>query len=413
LWEEIPLPGCEGCVITNLHFSTSRDGWAVASRPNVSPPQRVLLRTSDGGNTWTPQPIPESEYETFNRSQFVSPSEGWAPAELGYLNHEKAVWNEGNNPGEDNSLLGPVRFYQTRDGGNTWVLREGKITETTRFGKEEVVQGDQRRFLSAIYFASPSVGVMAGTLYEYELFVYLGAPQRRFRYRGGRVILSTQDGGATWHAFLFGGEWFAKGPPGLTANTCFDIFTPAAIEGIDFVGENYGWIAAPSCPPPTPGRVRYLFRTQDGGRSWEAIENRTWPDSFGLYIDFVTPAEGWSWTRPLTFTTDGGRTWRVHSFIGWGLRFLSKEKGWAVGFPEWTGIGDWSQHPQGIFHTDDGGRTWRPEYLQRPATGAMGYDVATQKLWTYGSSLLRRVGTVAEVSAKGGAATLWGLLKKK
>ena len=126
LWIPAESVDTPDCVVENLHFFSSNEGWAVGYIAN-SGGRYALLRTTDGGRTWRGEPIDRRQYRIFKGSYFLTPTEGWAPADVGIEAHIDDAFPykrvNGHNPGEDNSLNAPVRFYQTQDGGNSWTLR--------------------------------------------------------------------------------------------------------------------------------------------------------------------------------------------------------------------------------------------------------------------------------------------------
>lgn len=383
-WKPIQIPDCPNCVITTLHFYTPQEGWAVAYQANVPPNQKFLLRTRDGGDTWVSQPVAEKDYQIYNRSHFLNPFDGWAPAD-GYI-RPTDPWDFPNAFDEDHGLMSPVRFYQTQDGGNSWVLREGRVTGTTFLGDQGIAQQVTTKYPSGIAFLSRMVGVMAG-LAGKPLFDY-----------AGHVILRTTDGGATWHAAVFGDS---SKPCGLGDR-------PHPVLAIEFIDDRYGWIPAPAYQCLR----KHLFRTTDGGESWEILTfegpgvGRN--DYFGPWVEFVSPTEGWSWPHSLTHTMDGGKTWET-GLIGWGITFISPKEGWLVGYPQG---GD--NRIRWIQHTIDGGQTWQLEYqLRSEQIDELKYDIAAQALWAYGPfTFIRRQGAVTGVEPRGKLSTTWGRLKK-
>ncbi len=224
----------------------------------------------------------------------------------------------------------------------------------------------------------------------------------------GRGIYTTQDGGNTWRAFLFGDsqndQW----------RVCFEHDLPPSIADIAAVGRLHAWIPALGCSWGTA----YLFTTQDGGRSWEVLEN-SGVRMFGKRVEFVTPAEGWSWgSSGLIRTQDGGNTWvKAENVHGWKVFFISPQEGWLLG----ASVADDGRYQPNIQHTQDGGQTWQVEYRTPKEQGVTRWetldelksDFATQAIWVYGfRALLRRGGVVTGVSPRGKLPVRWGVLKK-
>ena len=147
-------------------------------------------------------------------------------------------------------------------------------------------------------FFTPQFGVAGATAAEAFLFAPGEFERIVTRYRG-YVLLVTRDGGATWEQFVYG-DPEPERPPHFEST-----FQPAPIQSIDFIDGQYGWVPASGYPHLN------LFRTEDRGRSWEALTFGQGRDTIGTHVDFVTPDIGWTWghTRFLTSTRDGGRTW--------------------------------------------------------------------------------------------------------
>lgn len=109
--------------------------------------------------------------------------------------------------------------------------------------------------------------------------------------------------------------------------------------------------------------LQTLFRTVDGGQTWEPAR---WPQ--GVCIDslyFINPHDGWIICGDAVYrSTDGGATWER---IGSANRsrqgriiFLNATTGWIAGFRS-TGSSEAYQ-----LITRDGGRTWQRQALPLP-----------------------------------------------
>lgn len=119
---------------------------------------------------------------------------------------------------------------------------------------------------------------------------------------------------------------------------------------VDLLANGQGWAVGDIDPaPPTTGSVLY---TADGGRSWQKIAEKT--EIFEA-VHFVSATRGWiaGYAGRIERTDDGGRTWKIQRVEREGevlnsLFFLDQDRGWVVGG---GGI---------IFRTLNGGDRWEP-----------------------------------------------------
>src|SRR5579884_2790283 len=154
-------------------------------------------------------------------------------------------------------------------------------------------------------------------------------------------LLSTSDGGRSWHRYRIG-------------------FPP--FEAIQFLNYARGW--ALGGPPIHCRRTcyDYIYRTDNGGRTWkrELRLSRNNVDAF----QFVNLQTGWildstcpTCNERVLMTTNGGYSWHASR---WGLqqvgafRFLTSKIGWAVTY----GLRGRQPVAASVFMTSDGGHKW-------------------------------------------------------
>jgi photosystem II stability/assembly factor-like uncharacterized protein len=148
--------------------------------------------------------------------------------------------------------------------------------------------------------------------------------------RGARIVLATDDGGATWRQL---------------ARLQYEL------NRLDFVDAMHGWAA---------GDDTTLLATADGGASWSVVREAA--DQV-RGIDLVTPETGWLVsTAGLMKTNDGGATWTEiispcpgddphgRMFVGFASAtdgLLACTTGGGAGF-----------EGKALYATRDGGATW-------------------------------------------------------
>jgi photosystem II stability/assembly factor-like uncharacterized protein len=155
------------------------------------------------------------------------------------------------------------------------------------------------------------------------------------------------------------GKWRKVTPPRLDANL---------IDDVAFVDREHGWVAAYNC-----GEARvHLYRTSDGGRSWQRLGTPATHSCGGgpTWLSFPDTTHGWlepvSPNGPggeLLVTSDGGKAWSsVSSFGGPGsslpclapVEFASAATGWLA------------RCRNHLFTSHDGGRSWADIRMQIP-----------------------------------------------
>ena len=204
-------------------------------------------------------------------------------------------------------------------------------------------------------------------------------------------VFHTADGGQTWQSSVINAR---------------DLESPAV-----FVGGQHGWVfATDHFPGPDPGSAYIggqiaLYRTSDGGKTWQRIAGGpstpqisvTTDDAYGIapftangQMQFVTPSIGWiigsslrsdvatySW---LYSTSDGGSSWQevtipipAQALAMWSPLFFTEQEGL---FPVLTS-GPAPQYAHGtlIYSTLDGGKSWTSAAVPFDVTNAVFVDM--------------------------------------
>lgn len=280
--------GLAGKDLNAVYFLDSRRGW-------VAGDGGLVMRTRDGGRTWTRQTV--ETRQSFNDVYFRNEEDGY--------------------------LLAASQIFTTEDGGETWSPSARFYAET--FGAEPE--------LYSVRFTSKRRGWIVGSLSRGENVI-------------DSLVLSTDDGGASWQRkrvpvrdelihLDFDGDkrGWVVGSGGRILHTrdgggtwaVQDSNTSAALYHVEFQGDERGWAV---------GERGTILRTEDGGQTWRAVPPRV--RTTLLSVKFVNKEEGWAVGRGgvILRTDDGGTTWkqqesntRQHLYA----LFFDKKVGFAVG----------------------------------------------------------------------------------
>lgn len=251
----------------------------------------TIVRTSNGGTTWTV--VPSSTTENLLSVFFVDGATGWIA-------------------GLNSTLL------KSTDAGVTWTLVSIPVPTDLR----------------AIQFVSVARGYTSG-----------GPGQGG---AGERVFFTTTDGGDTWQpqtmeysmngiAFVdadsgcvIGGGAVWKTTDGAQNWTRYEARPPevtAWLTDIVFVDALQGWVS---------GSQGFLTKTTDGGRTWTEMSSGTTRLIPEMY--FAGASHGWYVARSpgtIAATTDGGTSWEFQTSPTtlnlYDVHFIDENVGWVVG----------------------------------------------------------------------------------
>ena len=243
--------------LVGLSFSSTTTGTIVGGNPLIN--TQSVIRTNNFGATWFPQTTGTSVM--LLGVSFANANIGWAVGTGG-------------------------RIFQTTDGGTTWATQTSGVTEN----------------LEDVEFVDANTGYIAGDW--------------------GR-ILKTTDGGATWVAQTSGTNIF--------------------LYGISFVNATTGTIV---------GNAGKILRTTNGGTTWTSQSSGTTTNLTAVWCVDANNQYAVGWAGVIRRTTNGGSTWAAQNSGTtsdlYGVSFRDASTGLAVGL---NGK---------ILRTSDGGTTWSP-----------------------------------------------------
>ncbi|WP_156830111.1 WD40/YVTN/BNR-like repeat-containing protein [Paenibacillus sp. HW567] len=301
----------------DIFFTDPSNGWILRSAAGLT--ETVVLRTTDGGNSWKVSSFPDAN--TISSIYFNSPSHGWL----------MTSWDASATK-ESKAL------YATVDGGATWSM---------------VMQNEQYN-PNLPNNTIPISGVTTGMIFKDSIhgFVTLqtGALPK---------IYMTKDGAATWSQ---GSEFLVNDQ----LAGCDRVITG---EPVFFdKGNQNGWMPA-GCQKEKDSAITYNgYFTANGGENWKFV-------SFGLGSQtginrhiaptFFNSQFGWILKQNLLYkTTNQGQTWTAlpvsrvlqskleeyPEIVK--LQFISSEVGWLL-------IEKKEDRRSILLQTTNGGINWR------------------------------------------------------
>jgi len=263
----------------------------------VSGAHGTVLRTTDGGRSWQPRPVPGAEALDFRDIEAAD---------------DRTAVAMSAGPGDAS------RIYRTTDGGATWTLR--------------FTASEPGMFLDAMAFSDASRG-----------FAFSDAVNAQF------VILTTTDGGATWTRLPADRLPAARPNEGAFAASG----TNVAVQGRDRIW--IGTTASRVLHSADGGRTWSVTQTPVPAGEASGIFSIAFRDArHGVVVGGTYTRETEAVDNSAT-SADGGTTWQRANAKGLG-GFRSVVAAMSgLGPSAWLAVG-----PSGADVSTDDGRTWAP-----------------------------------------------------
>jgi photosystem II stability/assembly factor-like uncharacterized protein len=336
--------------ITDSYFTSSEVGHVGCSNGTI-------LKTIDGGSTWTIKSSNNTSSSNINTIYFADKNTGFVSR--GYM----------------------AEILKTVDGGETWQIKKGSFDEIYSFSFIDAQNG----------FCAGEDGVIfkttnGGSTWEWSGFqngryggttlndIYFIDDMTGFATGMSGRILKTTDGGKNWKEYsptygnvkqldfvtdqvgygLVGNTFFKTNDSGIHWTNIGAPVKSGNTTQFDFINENIGYCIAGG-DINSSAYVGMVYKTIDGGKTWLATNKGGAILDENLYsIDFVNENIGFvsgGYNGDSTYKTiDGGNTWLRINDISFGqMQFINTQVGYA------RNVGNMYNR---IYKTVDGGENW-------------------------------------------------------
>ncbi|MGB9178363.1 MAG: YCF48-related protein [Pyrinomonadaceae bacterium] len=374
----------------DVDFVDGSFGWACGGG--------VVMKTTDGGQTWSPQSVPVQSFQNLLSIDFVDRNRGWAVGADGIIlvtTNGGANWTSLSSG--TTAFLTGVSFLSTGEG---WAVGGNVVLHTTNGGTSWTPQAvPANTWVKDILLLDGqngwSVGQLqniihttdGGSLWTTQTGGINSAPYNNYYLNGvrfsdslhgiavgdGGIIFNTGDGGQTWTPRQNGSSTITNRLTATDANHAWSantrneiLYTTSGgqfwnrvnlpggsgpdVTDVDFTDNLNGWAS-------TSGGLATVWRTSDGGRTWQdAGAPRVSLTSIDTFDGRTIVAVGADTSNGAVIirSTDSGATWTLRNFPQYGVIFrdvqmINASVGWVVGGAS-------------ILKTTDGGATWFLQY---------------------------------------------------
>jgi photosystem II stability/assembly factor-like uncharacterized protein len=359
----------EPLAIQSIKMVSLSAGWAIGRAGDGI--DRVL-RTSDGGKSWSDVTIPE-----------VEPDPEHLRRGLGYFVDELHAWVVYTGILGDLGYA-PATVWRTQDGGTTWQPSRGAEPPGVAEWFEPVALGFNPQGLGWLMMA-----LGAGMNHQYVALYtskdegvswtrvvdpfsdqpVQSCPKTGLEFIGSSLawmtrdcaglidrptIEVTRDGGLTW------GPLDVPSPDSLPEGYAYPFMcTPHSLRLVSTLEVSFAVSCREYLETPTAASEgmadgpHTLYRTRDGGTTWSLQE---YP---GGELQWQDELRGWALGREIYRTENGGATWTFVHAVSWDgqFSFVDERHGWAVARNE---------DEIALVQTQDGGARWS---ILKPVSG--------------------------------------------
>lgn len=239
--------------LEGVDFVNTTTGWAVGS----SGGNGIILRTTDGGATWSPQTCPTVKYGLYAVS-FVTTSRGWATGYGGAIlttSNGGATWAQIQKPFEPYTYNTTWRSAAFADADHGWIVGDSNVAWPGTPAWSVTKPGGSGTYLYGVDCASATHAWAAGS-------------------KGGNAAIFATSNGTTW----------TQQSTGTVPGTFNDVSAPTT---------THVWAAL------NTGKA---YSTSNGGSTWQAQETGT---SHLEAICFPDTQHGWAIDRSQIYVYGG------------------------------------------------------------------------------------------------------------